>query len=125
MGPAEYAEWLQGGPRLSPVDAGQQLFEQFRCGNCHAAPANPRCPPLDGLFDSQVRLAGGETVVADELYLRESILEPQAKVVAGYQPMMPTYKDQIDEAGVFDLIAFIKSLSPPQSQPAPTKTAPK
>jgi len=119
MEPADFAQWLQGGPTQSPEDAGRRLFEQFRCGNCHANPVNPRCPPLEGLFGSQVRLADGETVVANEGYLRESILNPQAKVVAGYQPVMPTYKDQISEAGLFELIAYLKSLAPPPANTSP------
>jgi cytochrome c oxidase subunit 2 len=113
MEPSDFAEWLQGGPAQSPEAAGGRLFEQFRCGNCHANPIAPRCPPLDGLFGSQVRLTGGETVIADEAYVRESILDPQAKVVAGYQPVMPTYKEQIGEADLFNLIAYLKSLGPP------------
>jgi cytochrome c oxidase subunit II len=125
MEPAEYAEWLEGGPRLSPIDAGKQRFEQFRCGNCHAAPINPRCPPLDGLFGTQVRLANGQTVTADEAYLRESIVEPAAKVVAGYQALMPTYKNQLDERSVFELVAYLKSLGPAQGrgsqEPVPGK----
>ncbi len=111
--PAEYAEWLQGGPTRSPAAAGQQLFDQFRCGNCHATPNNPRCPPLEGLYGSLVRLNDGSSVKADEAYLRESILEPLAKVVAGYQPLMPTYKAQVNEAELFELIAYLKSLAPP------------
>ena len=107
--PAEYAEWLEGGPIRSRQDAGKQLYDQFRCGNCHANPIVRRCPPLDGVFGSQVRLTSGQTVTADEAYLRESIVDPQAKVVAGYQPVMPTYKDQIGEAELFDLIAYLKS----------------
>ncbi len=111
--PAEYAQWLEGGPILSRQDAGKQLYDQFRCGNCHANPTVRRCPPLDGVFGSQVRLTSGQAVTADEAYLRESIVDPQAKVVAGYQPVMPTYKDQIGEAELFDLIAYLKSLAPP------------
>jgi cytochrome c oxidase subunit 2 len=125
MEPAEYAEWLQGGPRLSPLDAGKQTFERLRCNNCHAAPINPRCPPLEGLFGSRVQLADGSSVTADEKYLRESILEPAAKVVAGYQPLMPTYKEQLDEGGVFDLLAYLKSLAPARREPGQAEPLPK
>ena len=116
--PAQYAEWLQGGPTLSPEAAGEKLFEQFRCGTCHDNPANPRCPSLIGIFGRIVSLQGGATVVADEPYLRESILDPAAKVVAGYKPVMPTYKGQIGEEGVFQLIAYMKSLHRPQGPPS-------
>ncbi|REK18762.1 MAG: cytochrome c oxidase subunit II [Planctomycetota bacterium] len=124
MDPADYSEWLQGGPTESPVEAGRRLFEQFRCGNCHAAPVRPRCPPLDGLYGSQVALSGGEMVTADEAYLRESILNPQAKVVAGYQSVMPSYEGQIDEAGLFELIAYVKSLAPPEQSSDKKQSAP-
>ena len=71
-----------------------------------------RCPPLENLFGRPVKLQDGRTVVADESYLRESILQPAAKVVAGYQPIMPSYDGQIGEEGILRLIAEIKSLSP-------------
>ncbi len=128
--PDEYADWLQGGPSVSPEAAGKKLFEQFRCANCHDNPANPRCPPLSGIFGRTVTLTGGETVTADESYLRESILDPTAKIVAGYQPVMPTYKGQIGEEGIFQLIAYLKSLqtsqqtgSPPQSKTPPAESS--
>jgi len=126
--PADYADWLQGGRTDSPVAAGQKLFEQFRCGTCHDNPANRLCPPLIGIYGRTVTLNDGQTVTADESYLRESILDPTAKVVAGYQPIMPTFKGQIDEEGIFQLIDYLKSLQAPQTATQPTeaqqKTAP-
>jgi cytochrome c oxidase subunit 2 len=112
--PAEYADWLQGGASVSPEAAGLKLFEQFRCATCHDNPANPRCPPLQGIFGRLIALNDGSTLTADESYLRESILDPTAKIVAGYQPVMPTYKGQLGEEGIFQLIAYLKSLQPPQ-----------
>ncbi len=99
--PAEYADWLQGGASVSPEAAGLKLFEQFRCATCHDNPANPRCPPLQGIFGRLIALNDGSTLTADESYLRESILDPTAKIVAGYQPVMPTYKGQLGEEGIF------------------------
>jgi cytochrome c oxidase subunit 2 len=75
-----------------------------------------RAPSLNGLYGSKVRLADGSAVVADDAYIRESILQPNAKIVAGYQPLMPPYQGQLTEEQILDLMAYIKSL---QSQPAP------
>ncbi|MBV9504123.1 MAG: cytochrome c oxidase subunit II [Acidobacteriia bacterium] len=112
MEPQDYAEWLAGGPTGSMADAGARLFDDLACGNCHKTDTNGRCPNLVGVFGSTVRLAGGGTVRADEAYIRESILDPDAKVVEGYQPLMPTFQGQITEEGVVQLIEYIKSLSP-------------
>jgi len=73
-----------------------------------------RGPRLEGLFGKQVRLAGGETAVADETYVRESILNPAGKVVAGYQPIMPTYQGLVSEEGLMQLVAYIQSLAAPE-----------
>ena len=121
--PAEYAQWLQGGAIESPEAAGKKLFDQFRCGTCHANPIDPRCPPLDGLLGRRVQLSDGSTITADEAYIRQSILDPTAKVVAGYQPLMPTFQGQIGEEGVFQLIAYLKSLSPPAAASPPEASA--
>ena len=78
-----------------------------------------RCPILRGLYNKPVQLNDGRTVLADDAYLRESILEPNAKIVAGFEPnIMPNFKGQLSEENVIQLIAFIKSLSPggPASQ---------
>jgi cytochrome c oxidase subunit 2 len=77
-----------------------------------------RAPSLNGVYGARVLLADGSTVVADDAYIRESILQPAAKVVAGYQPLMPTFQGLLTEEQVIALTAYIKSL---QSQPVPTK----
>jgi cytochrome c oxidase subunit 2 len=114
--PRDYEAWLSGSEsNLTPAEAGEELFTRLRCDTCHASAGQPgRGPPLEGVFRSKVRLASGETVTADENYLRESILRPAAKVVAGYQPIMPTYEGQIGEEKLLQLIAKIKGMS--QSQ---------
>jgi cytochrome c oxidase subunit 2 len=111
MQPSEYAEWLAGGEQQPPVTAGAKLFTELRCDTCHVQGDQPRCPPLENLFGQPVPLADGQVVTADEAYLRESILNPAAKVVAGFQPMMPTFEGQVSEEQVFQLIEYIKSLS--------------
>jgi cytochrome c oxidase subunit 2 len=114
MEPAEYQSWLAGGPAPeNPVVAGQRLFSELNCVSCHRPDSTGRGPWLGGLFGRKVALVNGETVLADEDYLRESILNPAAKVVTGYQPIMPTYGGQISEENLLMLIAYVKSLTPP------------
>ena len=80
------------------------------CANCHKPDGSGRCPTLVGVFGHTVQLTGGGTVTADEAYIRESILQPAAKIVAGYQPVMPTFQGLVTEEGVVQLIEYIKSL---------------
>src|SRR5262249_22316358 len=77
---------------------------------CHSADAKARAPVLEDLFDANVPLQDGRTVRADGAYLRESILNPDAKIVAGFQPIMPSFEGMVDEEEILQLIAFIKSL---------------
>lgn len=122
MEPEAYQQWLAGGPAAtSMAEAGEQLFGQLACSTCHQDGPTGRGPALAGVFGSQVRLASGRTVVADENYIRESILNPQAKVVFGYEPIMPTYQGQIGEEGLLQLLSYVKSLAP---KPAETAAAP-
>ena len=92
----------------SMAAAGAKLYEELACETCHGT---GKGPPFVNLFGSKVKLSDGTTVTADEAYLRESILNPSAQIVAGYQPLMPTYKGQVTEEQVLLLIAYIRSLS--------------
>jgi len=112
MEPEDYQQWLSGAPKGTLSEAGAQLFNDLACVNCHHSDGSGRCPSLVGVYGSTVKLAGGGTVKADEAYIRESILNPTAKVVDGYQPLMPTFQGQVTEEGVVDLIEYIKSLAP-------------
>jgi cytochrome c oxidase subunit 2 len=113
MEPAEYQTWLSGGPPAATLaSAGQALFEQLGCLTCHRGDTGARGPQLAGLFGRPVQLQSGATVMADETYLRESIINPQAKIVAGFQPIMPTFKGLVSEEGLIQLLAYIKSLQP-------------
>ena len=94
----------------APAVQGQQLFTQLQCATCHRDAPDAAGPALAGLFGSEVRLADGRRVPADEHYVREAILSPGAKVVAGYQPVMPSFQRQLPEEGVLALIDYIKSL---------------
>ena len=123
MEPQDYQAWLSGGRSFgSLAENGEKLFQDLACGNCHKADGSGRCPSLVGLFGRSVQLADGRFVNADEAYLRESILQPNAKIVAGYQPLMPTFQGQVTEEGVLELIEYIKSLVPPPA--AGTGTTP-
>jgi cytochrome c oxidase subunit 2 len=96
--------------RKSMVQAGEQLFQMNACAGCHYAGEGAPCPDLEGIWKSKRPMADGTSVVADENYIRESILNPQAKVVMGYAPVMPSFQGRIDEEGINQLIAYIKSL---------------
>ena len=127
MEPNDYQAWLTGGGGLPMVARGEQLFQQLACGACHLADGTGRGPSLAGGFGRQVQLVGGTSVVADDSYIRESILLPHAKVTAGYQPTMPTYQGQVNEEGVMSLIEYIKSLpaSAPAAAPQATTAQPR
>jgi len=114
MEPREFDNWLSGNAgNASPAAAGQQLFQTLGCASCHGANGEGgRGPTLAGLIGRQTPLEGGQNIKADEAYIRESILNPQAKIVAGFQPIMPTFQGQVSEDQLVQLIAFIKSLSP-------------
>jgi cytochrome c oxidase subunit 2 len=112
MEPQEYQDWISGGAQGSMAEEGGKLFSSLACANCHKHDEPGRCPDLYDLFGKKVQLSDGRTVVADEAYIRESILQPTAKVVAGYQPVMPTFQGLVTEEGVVQLIEYIKSLSP-------------
>jgi cytochrome c oxidase subunit 2 len=107
MEPAAYQAWLAGAiPDQPPAVIGAQLYQSYGCAACHGV----RAPTLAGLYMSKVVLDNGRTVIADDTYLHESIVEPAAKLVAGYGPIMPTFKGQLSEEQIFDLIEYIKSL---------------
>jgi cytochrome c oxidase subunit II len=112
--PAAFEAWLAGAEpgeaSLPPAVAGENIFRAQGCGTCHRADGSGQGPALAGLFGKAVTLASGETIAADEAYLRESIVHPQAKIVAGYQPVMPTFQGLISEEDVMRLIAYVKSL---------------
>jgi cytochrome c oxidase subunit 2 len=113
MEPEDYQAWLASVPTQgSPTAAGERLFAQLSCDTCHQETAGAKGPSLSGLFGRPVALADGSTVIAEESYVRESILSPAAKVVAGYEPLMPSFQGQVSEEGILELINYIKSLPP-------------
>ena len=114
--PTEFDNWLSGNAnQMSPAAAGQQLYESLGCVSCHGANAEGgRGPALLGLFGSNVTVNNAQAVRADEGYIRESILNPQAKLASGFGPIMPSFQGQVNEEELLHLVAYIKSLSTPQ-----------
>jgi cytochrome c oxidase subunit 2 len=124
MEPAEFQTWLSGGPAEgSLASAGEKLFHALACDTCHRSDSQGRGPKLDGLYGSMVRLENRQSVLADEGYIRQSILDPKAKIVAGYEPNMPTFQGLVTEEQVLQLIAYIKSLGPPRAPPGAASPA--
>lgn len=119
--PDEYAAWLADeGGELNPVAAGEKLFTQLACVTCHLGNGTGRGPSLHGVYGGRVLLADGSTITADDAYIRESILQPKAKIVAGFQPVMPTFQGLVTEEQILSLTAYVKSL---QQLPVPEKGA--
>jgi cytochrome c oxidase subunit II len=134
MEPQDYQNWVSGGAAMgSLAEEGGKLFASLACANCHHPDGSGRCPSLVGLYGRNVMLSTGGTVKADDAYIRESILRPDAKVVAGYQPIMPTFQGLVTEEGVLQLIEYVKSLTPTPAtaegttgaRPAAAPTVPK
>lgn len=123
MEPTEFDNWLSGNAgQQSTATSGQQLYQTLGCASCHGNNGEGgRGPALLGVFNNEVQLEGGQKVKADESYVRESILNPQAKLVAGYGPIMPTFQGAVTEEQIVQLIAYLKSLS---SQPTGASGAP-
>ncbi|MBK9713945.1 MAG: cytochrome c oxidase subunit II [Kouleothrix sp.] len=129
MEPAAYQAWLGGGAAGGPqapqtmAAAGEKLFSGLGCSGCHRMDGSGAGPSLVGVFGSPVQLQGGQSAIADEGYVRNSILLPQSQVVAGYQPVMPSFKGQVSESQILQLIAYIKSLGAGQAAPGASQTA--
>jgi cytochrome c oxidase subunit 2 len=113
MTPQDYETWLAGGRSTgTAVQNGERLFTDLACVTCHKPDSSGRGPSLLGVFGSTVTLTDGRKVVADENYLRESIMNSQAKIVAGFQGIMPTFQGMVTEENLLQLIAYIKTLKP-------------
>jgi cytochrome c oxidase subunit 2 len=125
MEPREFDNWLSGNTgSTTPAAAGQALFQTLGCASCHGANGEGgRGPALAAVFGTETTLQTGEKVRVDDSYVRESILNPQAKIVAGFGPIMPTFQGQISEDQLVQLLAFIKSLSASGKTPTPATAA--
>ena len=126
MSPAEYDAWLHGNASAGTmVTDGQRVFAQLGCASCHRTDnTQGRGPNLAGVYGRPVMLDNGQTVNADDNYVRESILNPGAKIVNGFNPIMPTYNGIVSEDQMLSLMQYIKSLSQPQSAASANGAAP-
>jgi cytochrome c oxidase subunit 2 len=124
MEPAAYQAWLSGaGGGGTLASRGERLFSELACNTCHLGDGSGRGPSLFNKFGTQEQLANGSVVNVDESYVRESILTPQMKVVAGYQPVMPTFQGLLNEESVMALIEYVKSLQSSTGGTATTNAA--
>ena len=130
MEPGEYQDWLNLHAEGSLALQGRKTFLKYRCLSCHSADENARAPVLEELYGRRVHLRDGQTTTADDEYIRQSILDPGAKLVAGWENLMPTFRGQVSEEEIIELIAFLKGLrrgeTPKRVEefPAPTATPP-
>ena len=113
--PGEFENWLDEAANfletLPPDEAGEKLFTARGCPQCHTVDGSAGIgPSLSGLYGSSHVLADGASVIVDENYVRESILEPQAKVSAGFEPVMPTYQGRLEDEEITAIIAYMKTL---------------
>lgn len=124
MEPKDFANWIaNGGESVAPMSmsqAGAKIFAKTGCGNCHSTESTPRAPSLVGIWNSKRTFTDGSSMVADQEYLRESILRPYNHVTAGYDQTMPAYDGQISEADVLNLVAYIKDLAAGQAPASPS-----
>jgi len=116
----QYQAWLQGGGMEGTLaQRGAKLFNDLACSTCHLDTGQGRGPTLKDIVGTTVALQDGSSAVVDEAYLRESILNSQAKIVKGFQPLMPTFQGLISEENLVALIEHVKSLSPNPTTAAP------
>ncbi|HXR99563.1 MAG TPA: cytochrome c oxidase subunit II [Pyrinomonadaceae bacterium] len=126
MEPREFDNWLSGNAGSgTPASQGQQLFQSLGCASCHGQNGEGgRGPTLAGIYGQKTQLQTGESVPVDDSYVRESILNPQAKLVAGFGAIMPTFQGQVSEDQLLQLLAYIKSLAGGQTQAPATAGTP-
>jgi cytochrome c oxidase subunit II len=134
----DYARWLNGEVRIAGegvrgatavsggdmARTGREVASRHGCFNCHTLDGQPHIgPSFAGLYESSVALQDGSVVRADEAYLTRSMMEPQAQIVQGFKPVMPSFRGVLEEPEVAALLEFIKSI---QMQPfAPSITLPR
>src|SRR5262249_32363917 len=125
MSPQDYAEWLASGKAEgSLASQGEKLFQEFGCVTCHRPDSGARGPNLQGIYGRPVRLTDNRVVIADDNYIRESILQPNAKIVSGFQAIMPTFQGVITEDQLIQVTEYIKHLSQQDLQPLNNRSTP-
>jgi cytochrome c oxidase subunit 2 len=117
MTPSDYSRWSSAQPGADNLAGqGRALFNALGCSGCHAPASAVHAPELHGVYGHPVQLSDGRVVVADEAYLRDSILLPRKDVVAGFEPIMPSFRGVVSEEQIIELIAYIKSLSTEEAE---------
>jgi len=123
MEPADYQAWLAGGGLEGTLaQRGGKLFQDLACMSCHLDSGQGRGPSLKDIIGTTVAFQDGTSTTVDEAYLRESILNSQAKVVKGFQPLMPTFQGLVSEESLVSLIEYLRTLSPKATAAAPAPT---
>lgn len=111
--PRDYEAWLAGRTLTAPrVATGEEVFARLACDTCHRSESAAQAPILDGIFGKMAKFTDGSEALVDENYLRESILNPGAKIVEGYMAVMPTFQGKLTEEEMLQLIRYLKSLTP-------------
>ncbi|WP_369719464.1 cytochrome c oxidase subunit II [Bradyrhizobium sp. LLZ17] len=112
MEPADFSNWLtRQAPSSSLAGEGGALFRELGCSGCHGPGSKIRAPPLEGLYGRPVPLSDGSTAIADDKYIRDSILLPRSQIVASYEPLMPSFEGKVSEEQLLRLVMYIKSLA--------------
>jgi cytochrome c oxidase subunit 2 len=118
MKPEEYETWLSRQDVTGTLAReGAMLFRELGCSGCHLGQGTVRAPPLQGLYGKPVPLQDGSMIVADERYIRDSILQPRSQIAAGYDPVMPSFAGHVTEDQLIRLVAYIKSLREEAERP--------
>jgi len=110
-----YERWLANtiaaADSLTGVDRGKMLYEKQGCSTCHTIDGTPKVgPSWKGIWGKMESMSAGPAMKVDENYLRESMMDPQAHIVMGFSPAMPTYQGKLSDKDIDGLIEFIKSL---------------
>jgi len=114
MPPSEFSRWLARGTASAGLaQRGFDLYRQYGCSGCHEPGSAVRSPPLENLLGRPVPLADGRTVVADESYLRDSIVMADRDVVAGFAAAMPSFRGQISEEDIQAIVEYLRSKGAP------------
>jgi cytochrome c oxidase subunit II len=111
MKPAAYQSWLSSGVSESMATLGERLFRDRGCSGCHGVSSQFQAPPLEGVYGKPVPLTNGQVVVADDEYLRDSILLPGKHIAAGYKNIMPSFKGHLSEEQIMQILAYLKSIA--------------
>jgi cytochrome c oxidase subunit 2 len=121
MEPSAYERWLREGETTTMAREGERLFVEHHCAGCHGSSPTVKAPRLEGVYGKPVPIMGADGQVrfveADDRYIRDSILLPRSQVVAGYEPVMPSYQGQIDEEDLLKIIEYIKSIGTDAANP--------